>query len=163
MNVLIMSDGLGSRWDNHANRFKQLIDINGVPLICRTIEQVKPFDHNIILIAPEPFNDIIPAGISLTTLGYREHEKRPLLDGILRCKKFWTERTFILLGDVIYSNYAIETIFSVELDSWIMGRCKPNPVTGKKASELFSFVFNPNTENIEYNLKEALKTSYKSM
>jgi hypothetical protein len=149
-----MADGLGSRWNHPEVQYKQLIDINGTPLVIRTINQLA--NHNIILVAPEYFESVIPENVALTSLGYRDNEKRPLLDGILRTKKWWTDITYILLGDVVYSNAAIECLFNIDFDSWVLGRTKPNKIIGKQAGELFSLVFSPEKEDIEKNLKTAL-------
>ena len=150
-----MADGLGSRWDHSEVKYKQLIDVNGTPLICRTLKQLEPHNHNIIVVAPDYFKNILLHTLTITTLGYREGEKRPLLDGILRTKDWWTDITYILLGDVIYSNAAIECLFSVDFPSWILGRTKKNKITGKAAGELFALVFD-RTIPIQDQLKELL-------
>jgi hypothetical protein len=157
-NIILMADGTGSRWDHPEVTFKHLIDVNGTPLIARTVKQIKKYHPktNIICVAPEEFEAHLP-GIPVTTLGYRDTEKRPLLDGILRTKPFWTEETVILLGDVIFSELAIKWLFTVEFSSWILGRTTQNKVIGKKAGELFSWSFNHTKEPIEYNIRECLK------
>lgn len=151
-----MADGLGSRWEHKDIKYKQLITINSVPLIYRTVQQISLYTNDILVIAPEEFEKYL--NVQITTLGYRNHEDRPLLDGILRTKPFWKSPTLILLGDVIFSNYAIECLFKTEISSWILGRIKPNTVTGKQASELFSLRFDPKLENIEHNLSVSLNS-----
>jgi choline kinase len=158
-NVIIMADGTGSRWNHPEVRYKQLIKLSYTTIIERTIAQVSKYPVNITLIAPEEFDKIIHITVARISLGYRPTETRTLLDGILKTKQLWTEKTYILLGDVIYSNAAIDQIFTCELDTWILGRIGANKVTGKTASELFSFVFNPEKENIAYNLQSLLQNN----
>jgi hypothetical protein len=153
-----MSDGTGSRWQHPIVKYKQLIDIDGSPLTLRTIKQLNIYTTNIILIAPDEFKTLIdiPEYVVQTTLGYRDNEKRLLLDGILRTKDFWGEKTTIVLGDVVFSDAAIHTFFNIDLPSWILGRTRPNKYTEKKAGELFSLTFNIAHTEMLYNLTTAL-------
>jgi len=107
-------------------------------LICRTIRQIDKMDT--VVVAPEVFREYV--GVLVTTIGYRDGQERPLLDGILKTQDFWgDERTVILLGDVVFSNKAIETIFELNYPYFIFGRNGSNQVTGKEAGELFAFSF----------------------
>ena len=162
--VIIMCDGLGNRWISPDVKYKHLIPFDGIPLVFRTIHQLQQYPCNIILIAPEEFKDYdhYPDEVFHTSLGYRETEPRTLLDGILRTKALWTEDTIILLGDVVFSNAAIKMLLESSLPyTWMFGRTDPNPFTGKLASELFAFSFNPYQDNIIGNINSMLGLSGK--
>ena len=158
MNVLIMADGLGIRWMHTKVQYKQLLDINGIPIIVRTINQIKNYTDNITVFAPEDFTEHLPTGTSLTSLGYRKYQPRKLLDGILRAKDFWGDETIILLGDVIFSNKAINYLFSIDLPCWILGRAFSNKITGKRAGELFAISFK--NHDVEENIESILLDKY---
>ena len=57
------------------------------------------------------------------------------------------------MGDVVFSNAAIDSLFKITLPSWILGRGGENRITGKEAGELFAFTFNPNREDVFSNIK----------
>lgn len=156
--VIIMSDGTGSRWNHPDIKFKQLININNTPLTLRTIYQLSRYTTDIILISPDVFRQYIkiPDYVTQTTLGYRDNEKRLLLEGILRTAPFWRDRTVILLGDVIYSHACIRALFEIDFPLWILGRTTPNHYTGKQARELFSLIFNLHETDVAYNIKTIL-------
>jgi hypothetical protein len=157
-NIIIMADGIGSRWNKYNIEYKQLLDVDGTPLTLRTIQQLNKYTNNIILIAPDKFKHLIkiPEYVLHTSLGYRSNENRVLLDGILKTKNFWADRTTIILGDVWFTDAAIRTFFELDLPCWILGRTGPNRFTGKQAGELFSLNFNVSHAEIEYNLITAL-------
>ena len=141
--VILMCDGLGSRWIDQETKYKHLIEFDGIPLILRTICQLRKYPCNIILIAPDDFKRYfkVPSGVVHTSLGYRENEERTLLNGIVRTQPFWGDDTSILLGDVVFSSHAIDLLFSDISPFWIMGRSGKNVVTGKFAGELFTLSF----------------------
>jgi len=142
--VIIMADGLGSRWESNQApvEYKQLLLMNGIPLIVRTINQVKSYKPDeITLICPDSFMDIPGIDVPTTTLGYRDYETRPLLDGILRTQHLWSEKTIILLGDVCFSNHALSMVLDILGGYYLLGRKGSNKVTGKQAGELFALTF----------------------
>jgi len=140
-----MADGLGSRWfDGRSNPppYKQLLPINKIPLIERTYNQVKSYDvDNIYLICPGTFAHYLSEGLPMQSLGYKEGKARPILDGILKTQLLWSDRTIVLLGDVCFSNSAINLLLTSGMDYFILGRKGENKISGKRAGELFALSF----------------------
>jgi len=137
---IIMCDGLGIRWNNSDIRYKQLIPLDDTTIITRTIYQLEKYDTEILVIAPDDFKPYIN-NHRITTLGYRDNQERTLIDGIVRTRDFWKYRTNIILGDVIFSNRAIDLLFYYMDYEFIIGRTGRNKVTGKLAAELFALSF----------------------
>jgi hypothetical protein len=133
--IYIMAQGKGARWKSADMGYKQLLPITklGVgysTIIGRTIYQL--WGENNTLIAPEDF----PINVMHQTF------KNPgeILHGIwLTYKELsWDyDRVIILLGDVIFSNYAIKKIFADDRPFSFYGRLGENKVTGKSQSEIF--------------------------
>jgi len=63
---------------------------------------------------------------------------KSLLDGILRTRSSWGDKTVFLLGDVLFSRQAVSDIVKINKLKFF-GRPAPNRVSGKRASELFGF------------------------
>lgn len=138
--VIIMADGLSKRWGTTC---KHLLFVNGIPLIARTVRQLKSNNlDNITLICPDSFR-LVPELSRTTTIsnGYNLTEDRPLLDGILRTKPLWSDKTLILLGDVCFSNDAIKLLCEHDCNYSLFGRQGGNKTTGKSAGELFAVRF----------------------
>jgi hypothetical protein len=67
-------------------------------------------------------------------------EPGPLLDGIKTIFPLWeTDRTTVLLGDVVFSYKALNLILDTQEPVAFIGRPGQNPVVGKTAAELFGF------------------------
>ena len=158
--VIIMAEGSGDRW-KHRERFvspvshKQLLPINGIPLIERTIIQANAYDlGNVTLICPDCFRDVMATDVAMMSLGYKKGNDRSILDGILKTQLLWDDRTIILLGDVCFSHKSIRFLSEAALDCFLLGRKGANPVTGKSAGELFALSF------LEHRQNEIVRSLY---
>lgn len=161
-----MCDGLGSRWIKNDVKYKHLIPLDNLPIVFRTVRQLKQYNTKIILIAPDEFKYYpeCPNDIQITTLGYREDQNRTLIDGILKTEKFWKGRVNIILGDVIFSHKAIKLLYNRDLYNhdypiFILGRKGRNVITGKAAKELFALSFTD--FKIKDHFQQLLKSSGK--
>ncbi len=144
MKIYILAQGQGSRWmvDDGRNmsielpsEYKQLTPLGNETIITRTIRQV--FEYDPIVIASGDFVPYIKH-LDVKFRSFRE-PTGCILEGICKTKNEWRGHDVIfLLGDVIYSNKAIETIFGSANYTGFFGRKSPNKVTGKKASEIFA-------------------------
>jgi hypothetical protein len=140
MKIFIMAQGKGSRWDhnipNVAN-YKQLLQINDKEtIIQRTIRQFARYNPTVV--ANEDFAPFVPILQSL-------HEPTGTInEGILSLNKHWNNvgYTTILLGDVVFSNDAVNTIINCNYDFTIFCRLGANTLTGKSAREIFGLKFN---------------------
>ena len=104
--IYILAAGQADRWDGE---IKQLADINGMPLIARTMRQLRGLDVTILTWRPE-IKEIFPE----ITEEPENHEK--LLDTVLSAEPEWFEyqRVTYLLGDVVYTAAAMEQILRSE-------------------------------------------------
>jgi len=149
MKILVMCQGKNSRWaddlrnDYHAPcDYKQLVPVNGVPLICRTLEQVRGVSNVVIIGHGNIYRDYHNQVHTL------RDPSGDLIEGILRTTNHWENETDVLylLGDVLYSNYAILTILSllyITSPLTLYGRLSGNYYTGKTAKEIFALHVNP--------------------
>jgi len=148
--IFIMAQGKGSRWtyDDRTGYLppathKQLVMIGDEPIIVRTLRQLHERlgfgKENIIVVADgDYFFQHIQNHAGLMT--YRE-PVGTILNGIWMSKDFWlaSNRIIFLLGDVVFSNEAIDKILSNNSEvATFYGRKGMNVVTGKSAKEIFA-------------------------
>lgn len=145
--VIIPAQGKAARWKPSKRiswtppvPYKQLLNIQGSPLIMRTIGQLRLNNlRSIVLIAPE--NMLRYISVNQLTIRNFPTPRDSVLETILGTKDLWKERVFVILGDVLFSDSAIKAIVKTKEDAIIFGRTGPNPVSGKKASEIFAMSF----------------------
>jgi hypothetical protein len=128
MKVVIMAAGNGLRWNNFLGVPKQMIPINGEPLLHRTIRLLK--ERKI------PYKDIV---VTVPEKGFY---------GKLPCKEVvgdptWSVDKFLnaygdlyVYGDVYYTEEAMNTIVYT-LEPSFYGRYTGSRITGKKWGEVF--------------------------
>lgn len=141
--VFILAQGKGSRWyEDNVNselpaQYKQLIPINEKEtLVSRTIRQLGDVDWKLIANYGK-FKDACDE----TKIHELREPAGSIVQGMLLLRNLWmTEDCFIfLLGDVVFSNNAIETILEhVGKGSFLFGRFGGNKVTGKECKEIFA-------------------------
>jgi len=157
--ILVMAQGRGSRWGGKVAGFtyKQLVSLGEETIISRTFRQLKERD------VPDP---ILIARISdFEHLGVKTKEVREptfsILHGILSLRDEWmNEEEFVfVLGDVIFSNDALDRIFSDIKDVGITfyGRLGANKVVGKEAKEIFALRVLGSRAKVEEFYREILK------
>lgn len=155
-----MCQGRGSRWSEGLRPgitvpcdYKQLVPVNEIPLIERTLSQVRGVSYTVL----------IGHGTIYRTYHSHIHTLRDpagsILDGILRTTNHWENETDVvyLLGDVVYSNYAIFVILSnlyITPPITLYGRLTGNLYTGKSAREIFALHIRPGDD--VYNLIKKL-------
>jgi len=140
-----MAQGEGSRWREHTyvdlpSKFKQLTPLGDETIITRTLRQIKSCP-DVTVIADGYFAAYMPQDVKLVYF----RTPGSLLFGIWQTTKWmdFHSRNIILLGDVVYSNSLIEDILADKKEYRIYGRDTGNPVTGKKAKELFALEIAP--------------------
>lgn len=136
--AIIAAAGSEERWGNHLGVPKQLIPIDGETLLDRIIR----------LLHREGIRDIVISG-AFRVEGCRtvipEWDIDPV-DGRLGVRGLWNDagRTIILMGDVWYSDAAMQTIGShVWRDRHLFARFGPSKRTGKPWAEIFANSFWP--------------------
>ncbi|MGI0148703.1 MAG: NTP transferase domain-containing protein [Thermoplasmata archaeon] len=138
--IFIMAQGQQTRMGAAVSVPKQLLEVNGEPIVSRTIRLLgaRPFfvvaetnDHWRALDHPTPI---------LTLPNPGKH----LVNGIMACKQFWTDDTLFLLGDVIYSRATFDRILLEKTRSLLVwGRTTPNFVTKRGWPEMYALRFGP--------------------
>lgn len=149
--VFIMANGDGDRWiqglakydpEGKLPKWKQAVTVGDEMIFHRTIRMLTEVGidpEEIMVVGPRPmwkqpkaerqFKAVEPPG-----------ESGPLLEGVKTIFPLWeSDRTVVLLGDVVFSYRAINGILKTLNPIMFLGRPGPNPVTGKQAPELFGF------------------------
>lgn len=141
--IIILAAGEATRWNNYMNTPKHLVDVGGVPLLHRTVQQFS--EHGkVFLTAPVGDERYVIQGAELFHPEHIEdlYDTKKLLDN----KDLWSadSRTIILWGDVFFTNRAVGKIMRHRPKDWSMyGRFGPSSLTGCEYGELFAFSFMP--------------------
>ena len=149
--VFILADGKGTRWNNHLGIPKHLVEVAGEPLLARTVRLLKERgEHDIIISSHnEEYTAFAP------TTGYRNNHFE--IDKIFCTQPDWevTRTNIFLLGDVFYTEEAIDKIFSEQTETiTFFGREKGSELTGGRYGELFAVKVLPGgTSILEYACK----------
>jgi hypothetical protein len=166
MKIYILAQGKGSRWEgeNLPSEYKQLVPMgNGELLVHRTIRQIREtlggyITVDVNLIAPGDFL-LYAINENIDFRSFRE-PIGCILEGICRTKKEWEgHRIVFLLGDVVYSNYAIRHIVNARHRLAFFGRKSGNPITGKEAREIFALGFNDD-KLVQYCIWDRMREIY---
>lgn len=154
---IILCAGENQRWGGYRNApRKHLVDIEGEPLLSRTLRQVaayRPERTVVVVREPDvglympfcrPGNEIYPLrsqpGLHTEAWKY------------LSSRAMWNTagRTISLLGDVWFSDEAMQTIFQSPEEGWLaFGRSGPSRLTGCQWGELFAHRFHSSKEHLE--------------
>lgn len=138
MRVIIACAGSQAKWGNHLGVPSHLVPLTahfGVPLLYRTLGQAREISDDVHLTAP--------AGDARYRLpGVTVHEQ----DGsapseYAATRALWSEtgRTVLLLGDVYWTDAALETVASFGPQTYrVFGRHGPSRVTGTPYGEIFA-------------------------
>lgn len=128
--TFILCGGEGSRWNAHLGTPKQLAHIDGVPLLQRTLAQLERLGRNPTIVGrreifagmAEVLDDVIGDNI---------------LETITRLPFATDAPTYILLGDVVFSEAAIDAVFELGQTNFVL-RPNENALTGKPYGEIFA-------------------------
>jgi choline kinase len=150
MRIIIAAGGKAERWKNYRNAPKHLLKIEGEVLLERTIRQFKKYTDDIIIISNE---DYIFSGTQL---------EKPLegdwydFGKIYSSHHLWSnEKTFIIYGDVYFTDEAVEKIMTSQGDYKFFLRSSASKLTYKKYGEVFGLSFSGNMKD---KIKENIET-----
>lgn len=128
-----MADGKGTRWDNYLGIPKHLAEINGEPVISRTVRLINEIDENceVIVTSHDPRYEF---------KGSRRHEP---VNNVLEIDRFTGELIqddmCFLYGDTYYTRQALHKIVNEETDDILFFGNRKSIVAVKiKDSSLFS-------------------------
>src|SRR5262245_19328413 len=146
MKILIMAQGCQHRLDGVLDFPKHFLDIQGEPLIGRTLRLLRHHaidDITVIAPATGAWEDLCARhGVRLVT---QPDPGRCILDGIHNITDQWnhTGRTIILMGDVVYSRAALQIILADSRPIGFAGRPTASRITLCPHAELFAVGLEP--------------------
>lgn len=152
--IFILANGKSIRWDEAYSakiarrkaipKFKQLLEIEGRPLIDATATMLEEFfepDRVTMICAPEELTAQLSVCKAKSVWCWNIGETGSVLHSIQRTFPRWSRhRTLLLLGDVLYgpsTMMALSTDTAPILPISFAGRVNPNPITGKNVPELY--------------------------
>ncbi len=147
--VLILCAGESARWGAP----KQLLDIDGESILERQIRQAKfrssrHYKHHecdIRVVTHEPQIAQVAKDLDVDT--FYPERRGCTCETLLSCRDLWGDTTMILLGDVIFSWYAMTLIFEYEAEMAIFGN----------ESEIYAMLFGRSVhDRVEQILKEQI-------
>lgn len=107
--VVILCGGMGARWAEKSSIPKQLVEINGEPILVRTVRQLRSRGiKNIIILTSDPRLKLEGC------LNYLPKKHRWITETLLNSLHLWQKKTLVLCGDVYFSDYAVD-----KLVNWI--------------------------------------------
>jgi len=147
--ILILCAGTATRWKG--NVFKQLVNIEGNPLLNRTIDQLKKENINNIYIVSWNENLKNDKCFFFTPKKYRY-----TLESLLYSKEIWGDYTIILLGDVYFSNNIIKKAISNNKNILFYGRINEEILKKHNRGEIFLLTFSKEMHSILENILKEL-------
>lgn len=118
---------------------KHLETIRGIPIIERTVNIIREYTDQVVVVAPDrtPFRQLKAA------LYTQESPGEGLLDGIFNTRQLWAQGALILLGDVVYSRQLLHVMLTENRRLTMFGRREPNPYTGREHAERYGLNIPP--------------------
>ncbi|HOQ05877.1 MAG TPA: NTP transferase domain-containing protein [Anaerohalosphaeraceae bacterium] len=154
--AIIPAAGQGQRWNRAFGTLKQLVpvDKSRQPLLLRTIQMLRDRGvGSIYVLTKDPEIEKTAAEVAEILPPSAD---RYLSDTMLSSRSLWSEKTIVLLGDVYFSSFCIDSILrnGPEYCFWGVGHgsevCRKN----FRRPELFAFSFSDSAHSeVEKNLK----------
>lgn len=144
--AIILCAGEASRWGNHLNTPKHLIELEGEKLLHRTIRLLKDRGIDEIYTVVKDITGTYYHPDSVQWVAKIDYENNADADKFLSSKDLWNDkgRTIVLYGDVYFTNEAIDTILSFSDKEWtLFAREGASSITGTPWGECFALSFYP--------------------
>lgn len=160
VDVIILCGGEATRWGSHLGiQQKQLISVEGEILLNRTLNQIKKYSPRKITVLirsedADAFKKYCPEGVRLEHVGNPSNDETPAWK-YLSSEQYWNREgvTISLLGDVWFSDDAMERIFNEDAGDWLaFGRSTGSEYTGCPYEEIFAHKFT-NVDKHSYSLR----------
>jgi choline kinase len=143
MKAIIIAAGEATRWGDYLNTPKHLIEIDGEPLLHRTVRLLKQNGVKQIYVVSkdDPRYQVSGATQYIAKLDYKTNADA---DKFLSSKHLWNRngRTIVLYGDVYFTDKSMQTICKFNDKEWTLF-CRPNEsrFTGTPWGECFAQSF----------------------
>jgi choline kinase len=126
--AIILAAGDQRRWNGPG--IKQLMNIGGESVLARQLRQAKRIADVTIVMTHRP--EIVVEANSMGVHTATPERNAVLAETLLSSAEFWSDRTTILLGDVVFARYAIDRVLQTVEPVMFFGR----------ADEMFALTFN---------------------
>lgn len=133
MRVVIAAAGPQTKWNNHLGVPSHLVEVDGEPLLARTIRQAQTLTKDVHLTSPDDDRYDFP--------GVVRHIRGPEGNEYTSTRDLWSDRsrTVLLLGDVYFTDAAIRVIAGGSpTDYRVFGRYRASRRTGTPYGEIFA-------------------------
>jgi NDP-sugar pyrophosphorylase family protein len=144
MNAIIIAAGEASRWKNYKGIPKHLIEIDGEPILHRTVRLLRENNvEKITVVGPQDDRYKIKGSELYVPKKNKAHVDA---DKFLNSESLWDTkgRTVVFYGDVYFTEKAIKTIVNHEGEDWILFcRFNASEFTGTRWGECFAQSFYP--------------------
>lgn len=134
MRIIIACAGPQTKWGGHLGVPSHLVPVNSEPLLHRTVRQALRFTGDVIVTAP-------PGDERYAVPGAGLRPTAPAANEYAASRPLWADdgRTVLLLGDVYFTDAAIQTIASWGRRRYrCFGRRGPSRITGTPWGEIFA-------------------------
>lgn len=148
--VIILCGGEASRWNCYrGERNKQLVRVAGEILIQRTMRLLGKYQtSSIVVLVPDgevaEYRKLLPDKVEIHVVEKPDSGYATPAWKYLSSESLWKkgQRNIVLLGDVWFSEYAMNAIFDEHNVDWIsFGRHHPSEITGCPHGEIFGLKF----------------------
>ncbi len=146
--IIILCAGQANRWAPKS--LKQLVPIDGEPLLHRTVRLLRSFEYDDIYIAC-----IDPKLRIEGCKHFTPSDARWTASTLYSSRHLWDNRTIILLGDVYYTEESLTKILECPSELKFIGRLGPSSFTGCPYGEIFGLLF---SDSMHLQLENILKT-----
>ena len=142
--AIIICAGEASRWGNHLDTPKHLIEIEGERILNRTVRLLNERGIKDVHVVVKEQDDRYSIEGSRLAIVKPDYEKNADADKFLSSQDLWNTngRTIVLYGDVYFSDQAMNTICNHNKSEWTLF-CRPGPskITGTPWGECFAQSF----------------------
>ena len=155
--VFILCAGESSRWANYLGVPKQLISFNRESLLARMVRLLREKGYNDIVVVSNDTRLRVDGCSFFQPSGYRW-----TVETLLSTSVLWASKNLVLLGDVYYTQQAINTIARSDECIRIYGRPRPNLFNLSLDGEIFAASFgDANKEKVITHAKFVCKDAEK--
>ena len=143
---VIMAGGKGDRWGNHLGTPKQMVEVDGEPILKRTIRILKELGVKDIIVTVPKKGFYGKLGVK-EVLGKTETE----MDRFLACQE---KDAVFLYGDVYYDLNLLKEIVQNDKSPMFWGRNKRGSGIGKGVLEMYAIKFNDELYKIAKKIRK---------
>ena len=140
--AIIIAAGRGTRWNNYLGRPKHFVEIDGEPIIKRTVRLARSYTKRLYVVASSQDYCISGTSLYVPTATNKTYGA----DKFLSSEHLWSRsgRTVVLYGDVYFTEAAMQHIMLYKPRQWaLFARFGASAFTGKQCGECFAHSFYP--------------------